>query len=211
MPYLEWKSFTVFPQVLDIVAHLSSRVFLGEEVCRNEEWLEITKAYTVVSVTAAHKIRKYPHWLRQIVHWFSADCQNVRELCAKAKAIITPTIEKRNKVRQEALQNGEPVPKFDDAIDWFDQEGQGVDFDMALLQLFLSHSALHTTTDLVVETIFMLSHRPELVQELREEIATVLRKEGWKKTALFNMKLLDSVLKEVQRVKPIGNGESPLS
>jgi len=201
----EWKSFAVHPEALDVVAHLSSRVFLGEEVSRNDEWHRITKDYTMFSVTAAHKIRKYPAWLRQYVHWFSKDCQQVREIRKQANAIILPTIEKRRQVRQEAIQNGEPVPKFDDAIDWFDQEGQGMDYDMPTLQLFLSHSALHTTTDLVVETILTLSHRQELIQELRDEMATVLRVDGWKKTALFNMKLLDSVLKEVQRIKPMGN------
>jgi cytochrome P450 len=203
----EWKSFAVHPEALDVVAHLSSRVFLGEEVSRNDEWHRITKDYTMFSVTAAHKIRKYPAWLRQYVHWFSKDCQQVREIRKQANAIILPTIEKRRQVRQEAIQNGEPVPKFDDAIDWFDQEGQGMDYDMPTLQLFLSHSALHTTTDLVVETILTLSHRQELIQELRDEMATVLRVDGWKKTALFNMKLLDSVLKEVQRIKPMGNGK----
>lgn len=45
---------------------------------------------------------------------------------------------------------------------------------------------------------------PDLVDELRQEISTVLRSEGWKKRALFNRKLLDSVVKEAQRLKPMG-------
>ncbi|KAJ0273007.1 hypothetical protein Brms1b_000780 [Colletotrichum noveboracense] len=61
---------------------------------------------------------------------------------------------------------------------------------------------MHTTTDLATETMCRLIQRPQLVNDLREEIESVLVKEGWTKTALFQMKLLDSVLKEAQRLKP---------
>ncbi|UQC81117.1 ent-kaurene oxidase, partial [Colletotrichum lupini] len=44
--------------------------------------------------------------------------------------------------------------------------------------------------------------RPQLMEDVRAEIVAVLRKEGWTKSALFNMKLLDSVIKEAQRLKP---------
>ena len=37
---------------------------------------------------------------------------------------------------------------------------------------------------------------------------TVLGEGGWTKTSLHNMKLLDSVIKESQRTKPIGLGKS---
>ncbi|PNP80129.1 hypothetical protein FNYG_06497 [Fusarium nygamai] len=53
------------------------------------------------------------------------------------------------------------------------------------------------------QTMLRSIERPELVEAVRKEIVEVLNKEGWSKKALFNMKLLDSVIKEAQRLKPI--------
>ncbi|KAJ0275931.1 hypothetical protein Brms1b_011792 [Colletotrichum noveboracense] len=47
-----------------------------------------------------------------------------------------------------------------------------------------------------------LAQHPELFQPLREELARVLGTEGLKKSALNNLKLMDSVIKESQRLKP---------
>ncbi|KAI8239423.1 Cytochrome P450 monooxygenase eqxH [Colletotrichum sp. SAR 10_99] len=47
-----------------------------------------------------------------------------------------------------------------------------------------------------------LAQHPELFQPLREELVRVLGTEGLKKSALNNLKLMDSVLKESQRLKP---------
>ena len=45
----QWHSVQVKQGVLDMVARLSSRVFLGKDLCRNEQWLDIAKNYTVTS------------------------------------------------------------------------------------------------------------------------------------------------------------------
>lgn len=46
----------------------------------------------------------------------------------------------------------------------------------------------------------ILDH-PELIPELRQEIITVVTEDqGWKKTSLYKLKLMDSVMKESQRV-----------
>ncbi|CAG1989494.1 unnamed protein product [Fusarium graminearum] len=43
---------------------------------------------------------------------------------------------------------------------------------------------------------------PEYIEPLRQEAVQLLHEEGWKKTTLFKMKLLDSAIKESQRMKP---------
>lgn len=56
-----------------------------------------------------------------------------------------------------------------------------------------------------------LAAHPEVIGDLRTEIKEVLSDGGWKKTALTSMKLLDSVIKESQRLKPIRLGEPTLA
>lgn len=48
-----------------------------------------------------------------------------------------------------------------------------------------------------------IAEHPELFPILRQEMIDVLGKEGLKKTAFYNLKIMDSVIKEAQRLKPV--------
>ncbi|CAI6093148.1 unnamed protein product [Clonostachys chloroleuca] len=203
----EWKKVYIYKEILDIVARSSSRVFLGPEICRNEAWLDITKRYTSEAFIGSAILRAFPNWFRNVAHWVIPQCRNLRWMAPKAREIITPFIEERRRLRAESLAKGEEPEKFDDAIDWFEDESNGAPYDAAIAQLGLSMAAIHTTSDLLTETLLRLARRPELVEELRSEVIQELRKDGWKKTSLYNMKLLDSVIKESQRLRPISMGK----
>ncbi|KAF7595481.1 hypothetical protein BBP40_005817 [Aspergillus hancockii] len=132
----------------------------------------------------------------------SSDCERVQRERDSARQLITPVLQKRYQLKRQAQAEDKPLPSFNDAIDWAATESNGHPYDPALLQLVLSASAIHTTSDLLAHTLILLSVDPPLVEALRAEITDVLRVYGWKKTALVNLKLLDSALKEAQRVKP---------
>lgn len=72
----------------------------------------------------------------------------------------------------------------------------------------MAGAAIHTTTDLMTQLILNIVPRPALLAALRSEMIEVLGKEGWAKTSLYNLKLMDSVMKETQRMKPIQSSES---
>ncbi|KAK2001900.1 ent-kaurene oxidase [Colletotrichum falcatum] len=201
----EWRQVRIKDDILDLIARLSSRVFLGDELCRNEDWLAITKSYTVNAFLSAQILRPYPYWTRFVAQWFLPQCKNLRQQMSDGRRIIEPVLQRRRSLRERARQEGKPVPSFNDGIDWFEEESGGREYDMAACQLGLSVAAIHTTTDLLVETILRIAENPSLFDALRKEIFAVLNAEGWRKTALVNMKLMDSVLKETQRLKPINS------
>lgn len=207
LPDVEWKEVNLKDDVLDLIARLSSRVFLGSEVCRDEAWLHITKSYTVNAFIGAETMRIYPCWFRTVAHWFLPQCKILRQQVADSRRIVEPVLERRRALRAEAQARGDPVPKFNDGLDWFEEESKGRQYDAVGAQLGLSAVAIHTTTDLLVEAMLWIAEDPQLIQDLRKEIVEVLSAEGWKKTALFNMKLADSVLKEAQRLKPVTSGK----
>lgn len=194
------------PEILSVIARLSSRVFLGPEICRNEEWLSITKNYTIDSFMAADHLRTFPSWARSYVHWFLPGCRTLRKQVATARSIIEPIIAMRREAHTQRDGAAEP---YNDAIEWMEMECAGLPYDAAAAQLALSLAAIHTTSDLLCETMVQIAQHPGLDGELRTEVARVLRAEGWKKTSLYNMKLLDSVIKESQRLRPAGNGKTP--
>lgn len=193
---------------LPLIARLSSRVFLGDKLCRNPEWLEITSQHPVNAFLAAYKLRLYPKLLRPVVHWFLPECRLLRRQYAQARDVIEPVIKERQEEKRKAVEAGLPVPVYDDAIDWAQEESAKTPYEPATFQLALAAAAVHTTTDLISQTIVELLTHPELIQPLRDEIIEVLRIHGWTKAGLYNLKLMDSILKETQRVKPINMGKS---
>lgn len=120
----------------------------------------------------------------------------------RAQALIRPVIDERRTMKEQARNAGEPVPAFNDAIDWAEAESGGCSYDPASFQLLLSFAAIHTTSDLVSKIMLLLAAEPALVDPLRAKMVSVLRKDGWSKTSLFNMKLVDSTMKEAQRLLP---------
>ncbi|KAL2815752.1 cytochrome P450 [Aspergillus granulosus] len=200
----EWQEVVLKDVILDLIARLSSRVFLGEKLCRNEAWLKITKQYTVDSFKAVAILTAFPSFLRRIVSWFLPACKTVRDELEQARKVIKPILEERGRIKAQARADGKPIPSFNDAIDWAEAESQGQPYDDAIFQLVLSFAAIHTTTDLLSHTLVLLSDKPEYIEALRAEMIEVLTVSGWKKSSLYNLRLLDSTLKEAQRIKPTG-------
>lgn len=102
------------------------------------------------------------------------------------------------------LAQGKERPKYNEVIERFEQTSKGtVPDDPTAVQLVLSVAAIHTTTDLIWQVLINLAQNPDIIEPLRAEITSVLQEEGWSKTSLFKMRLLESVIKENQRMKPI--------
>ncbi|KAL8358943.1 hypothetical protein RB601_008178 [Gaeumannomyces tritici] len=200
-----WTETKLSPVVTDIVARLSSRVFLGGETCRNEEWLDVTKNFTLIFNAAMQNMRLYPRWARPLVYYLDPVCKKAHAIYRRAEAIVEPQVAARRKEKAECVAKGLPVPKYNDAIEWADLEHEGSKEAMKPtdFQLMFGFVAIHTTSDLLMQTMLHLAANPDAVEALRREALEVLPIDGWRKTALVNLKLLDSAIKEAQRLKPI--------
>lgn len=189
------------------MARLSSRIFLGPEVCRNEEWLDITKTFAGVSNKAVKKMQGIPFILQPLVYFTDPGCRTARQQFYRARALMMPVIRRRRQESHEHAAKGIPAPVYNDAIEWAETEIPGTGHDPVDVQLLLSSVAIHTTSDLVCQTMLQLVKNPEYIPPLREEMVKVLAADGWKKTSLTNLRLLDSAIKEAQRLKPIHMSE----
>ncbi|KAJ5265329.1 hypothetical protein N7524_006347 [Penicillium chrysogenum] len=202
----EWAEICLREHVLQLVARLSSRVFLGDAGANNSAWLRITTEYTKTAYIAAYLLRLWPPVLRPFVHWFIPHCRKLRAQVAEARHIIVGIIEQRHQGRVAAELASQPVPQYNDAIEWFEQDyatTRDGRHDPAVAQLILAQAAIETTTDFLTQVILDLAQHPELIGTLREEVAGAIQEGGWRKSSLYDMKLLDSVLKESQRLKPL--------
>lgn len=206
----DWAAVNLTDAMLDLVARLSSRVFLGKDLCRNKEWLRIAKSYTVDSFIAALELRFTPSFLRPILYLVLPHCRKIRREVADANGLIISEVERRMERAKKALEAGQKPPKTADAIGWMYEVARGRKVDFVAGQLSLTLAAIHTTTNVLSQALLDICQYPEIVAPLREEVVQVLSEHGWAKTSLYKLKLMDSFLKESQRVNIFSAGESLL-
>lgn len=187
--------------MLDLIARLSSRVFLGKDLCRNRQWLEIAKSYTVNTFVGSFILRLFPAITRPVVHWFIPQIRALRKAMKDAHRLIDPEVERRKARVRKALEAGQKAPKVSDAIGWMYEISRGRNVDYVAGQLSLTLAAIHTTTEVTTHALVDLCEHPEFLQPLRDEVVQVLGEYGWAKTSLYKLKLMDSFLKESQRVR----------
>jgi cytochrome P450 len=88
---------------------------------------------------------------------------------------------------------------YEDAIEWA-QEASGGRAKAGDVQLSLAMAALFTTTELFRQLLVEVARRPELVGALRSEVEEQIGAHGISVAALSGMVLLDSFMKETQRL-----------
>ncbi|KAF6827222.1 cytochrome p450 monooxygenase, partial [Colletotrichum musicola] len=195
-----WHEVVLKEVILDTVSAMSGRIFVGERLGHNKQWLQTVIDYVELSLVAMQSMRMWPEVLRSIVVWFLPGPTRLRAYVRDAERLISAEL----KMRKEESYSAE----YEDAIEWFAEVAKGEKYNPAVCQLILGSVAVHTTADLITQTVYDILQHPELIEPLREEVIRVIGEGGWKKTSLHNLKLMDSVLKESQRLKPAQIGSS---
>lgn len=183
------------------MSRLSSKIFLGDKLCRNEDWIRLSKEYVVTAVESTKSFLAWPKYLHFMIPWVSKDAKLVTRQLDGIRAILKPILEERELMKAEARKMGTPVPVFEDTLEWLQEESQGAAYDPAAYQMLLTIAAIHTTSDLLSQVIMRLGNEPHLIDDLRAEIVSVLGAQGFSKASIANLKLMDSALKETQRMK----------
>lgn len=186
--------------IFDVVTRVTSRVFLPEPICHNEEWLRTAKGYTGDVFALSMNLRTYIGPLRPIVYPFLATTKKLREVIATAKRLLEPTI--------IARREDPPKEKAVDIMQSLSDAAKGPFTEpekIVRVILFLVMAATHTSTSAVVNALFDLCSMPAVMEDLKKEVADTIREEGgWSLTALRRMKKLDSFLTESARSTPAG-------
>ncbi|KAH7045810.1 cytochrome protein [Macrophomina phaseolina] len=180
-----------YPIAVDVVSRLSPRVFLGEKLCRDPDWIRVSGDYTVTLFTAIQALRKYPRFLQPFMYRLGL----VPEI--KPQKIIEEEL-----ARQEGLG---PENVESNSLQWVASmaaQKKITGYNPVWAQLALTLAAIHTTSMAFTNTLFDLVAHPDLIDELRQEIVIVIGTQGWQKTSLNHLRLMDSVLKESQRLNP---------
>ncbi|TIC89816.1 Cytochrome P450 monooxygenase trt6 [Colletotrichum higginsianum] len=197
----DWKEFQLGEPIIRLVARTSSRVFGGKTFCRSEAWLKAMAKYTKHFLLASITLRFFPTWSKSLVQWILPPCWLLRSNLVNCRRVIEPILEQRQAEVERAQENGEDVEyAFDQALTSLDR-----DIDMATAHISLAMVAIHTTADLLEKTMLALIEHDELIEPLRQEVMSVLSTHGLSNAGLAGLTLMDSVLKETQRMNPVAN------
>ncbi|KAG7120174.1 Cytochrome monooxygenase adrA like protein [Verticillium longisporum] len=196
-----WVSFDIHTHATGLVSRLSTRAFMGEVLCRDDEWLTIAADWTMVLMDAARALHMWPGIFKPIVHWFLPECRLLRKTRNKATIVVERELTRRRE-RERASNSKPSTVKVGDTLGWMQEVAGSENIDLAGGQLVLTFASIHTTSDLLTKCLYNLSAHPEYQNLLRKEIITVLSEKGWDKTSLYQLKLLDSFMKETQRLMP---------
>jgi len=185
---IDWSQHAV-----RLIGRMSASVFVGPELARNTQWQELILASTMNTFMGVRSLRAWPGFLRPLVHWFLPELRKCREQMRLARLMLQPIFDRRAR---------DKTSKSEDTIQWLEEVAAGRPYDATAAQIAFAISAMHTTSELLKQALLDICMHPKLVPALREEAKNAVEESGWSTAGVFKMQLLDSAVKETQRLKP---------
>ncbi|GFF43988.1 fumitremorgin C monooxygenase [Aspergillus lentulus] len=196
----DWHTQSVSASMSGLIGQAAARIIVGPELCRNKEYHAITLSYTMSRGRALAAIHAWPRALHPLIHWFLPSCRNVRTQIRRAEKLITPILERTRRARAR----GDPPQAFS-TLAWSDEyaRAQGRSYNATLAQMRFTSSSIHNTSDLLGKVMLRICQRPDLIEPLRREIVAAFDGgSGAQHHSLGKLKLMESVMKETQRLEP---------
>lgn len=95
----DWADIQVYPMISKLITRISNRMMVGLELCRNDEFLYYSGAYTKATFDAAAMLRSVPEFLKPAIMYFMTDHKKQQQT---ARRYLVPVIKKRLQVIQKA-------------------------------------------------------------------------------------------------------------
>ena len=212
MWHADWTEVDIQHLMHYLVAHTSSRVFVGRPACNNPDFIKLVVDYTMDIFLAAFSFRLFPTWMHPLVAPFNIFRWKVWWHIGKAQEILKPVIEQhRECVRRR--ENGEQVEEDDTLLHWMMDHGNEKEntlLELSIRQCLMTLASIHTTSNGLSHLFFDLCANQEYVPELRAEIFEVEKELGRLgerpdvpvKAWLPRLEKLDSFFVESQRFNP---------
>ncbi|RKF84198.1 Cytochrome P450 monooygenase 3, partial [Golovinomyces cichoracearum] len=213
-PCNDWKTFRIYQELAKIVAMVSSRVFFGCPLSRNEEWISTNINYTFQVANLRDALSKWPRWKVNILGPYCNEVKSIQKIKKQYAKLVQPLIDSHlAKVGNEKLKDDEISEKeniIDCILARMTLEEHKIPGYSVNQLLNLSFASIHTTTFTVMNFIYDLASHREYILVLLDEINKVMAQDGYvtsddgtlrlHKTSLPKLLKLDSFLKESQRV-----------
>ncbi|KAF8967505.1 cytochrome P450 [Flammula alnicola] len=195
----EWVAIPAFDFQVDVICKVSSRYFVGQPLCEDAGFRSLCERATL-EIYKGRVIRLFPIPLRPLASRVFTGTHGLR---AKMEGLLKPIIEHR--LEQERLYGSDWPDKPNDLISWLMDGAKAANekitvADISSRMLFVSFGAIHTSSITFTAALYALCLKPQDAKDLREEVQTIVKEEGWTKDAFSKMHRLDSFFRESQRM-----------
>ncbi|KAH7371360.1 ent-kaurene oxidase [Pyrenochaeta sp. MPI-SDFR-AT-0127] len=205
-PCDEWTEVDILSKLVDIVAQVSGCIFVGPVLAQDPDYLFCCANYSTFIMDAVQEIKSIRPVFRPFLAPRLPVVRRLREMEQRLMKHLSPIV----KERQEAAKNDPNWQQPDDMLQWLlnrsDEYGTLPVEQLVSVQLGLIFGAIHTTSMTATNVLFTLAVMPGDSDLLREEMRHVLAANDNKFTnkAMQQMEKLDSYMKEVMRLFPLG-------
>lgn len=206
----EWKQFSAATLFGDVMHRTTSRILIGPELCRDEIYLSSSKTLAnsifinglIMTMLPLGPFRRVACYLLSVFHRM-----NLR----RAMKAILPVVEQRFnefQTRSQAWNEKDREAQLD-AIEWSLElsKGNPAEHNPHWIALSLLHNLWAGSAapgGLVTQMAFQVLYEPQYLDPLRHEAKEAFRNHGVTDKALNSMVLLDSFIRELNRLYPTG-------
>ncbi|KAH8432073.1 cytochrome P450 [Aspergillus melleus] len=199
-PCEDWTEINVTDVMAVIIARVSSRMFGGTRLSRNEGWIQASLRFAHDGFQAATKLKKWPGLLKPIGQYFVPEITSIRNTYRVAENAIVPLLEERDRGCQKKDAH--------DLVGWMYAQAEGAEKSKKFIAgtlLKVSFAAYHTSAAAPTQLLFDLAARPEYIPALREEFYAADRDAVGNVSVkgFASMMKMDSIMKESQRFNPL--------
>lgn len=118
-PCEDWTPVHLYEKLVNIVALLSGRVFVGRPLSRDDEWIKATVAYTFLCVQARDAINAYPEWARGIAAYLVPEAKRVWQFKKRGGELLKPMLDAQMaKEGHEKLHRDDTTDEQGTFISW---------------------------------------------------------------------------------------------
>ncbi|KAK4174301.1 cytochrome P450 [Triangularia setosa] len=205
----EWVAVDLGMIFTRIISRLTTRVWVGKELSRNNTW-HTDNIWTTENIfITALLLRFVPPVLHPVLGACLPTRRRIREGIRKVQSYLVPLIEER---RRRQAQHGAALEPEEDVLQWLmdgASEEESPAENLAERYVYSVIGSLYTVSGALTDCLFDLAEHPEYVEPLRQELRQTLAESRgqWERGTASKLLKMDSFMKESLRT----NAPSPFS
>lgn len=142
-----WSQVNISSKLVRIVAKTSGRIFVGPDLCRDENYLDAAVNYTLDMTAAIRAVGLISPWLRPFLASRAPQVKKLHYRFQQADEFLRPVVTaRRQAVHGTRDEKNNPGDMLQWLIESQDKFGQQSDRAISKYQLSLTFAAIHTTT-----------------------------------------------------------------
>lgn len=204
----EWTKVRPFEAITVAIIRMAHRALAGAELGTSKDWVDTVRQYlkkTNDAIVSSNIF--FPGPLGYLAPYLDPNVRAVARITKRWAEVLRPTYEQKLALGVEAGRGKGDT----DGLDWLMAAAKKgpKDVDGMINDLgFLTIASVETTASTILNILYDLVDNPEFHKRVMEEISNVQAIHGprWTKKSLDELEYLDSLMKESQRLRPLGMG-----